>query len=223
MEASLAEFRPWWLTSCHRFMETMFMFSKIAIFVCLAGSALPALSQAVPTASKTYDIQVGGAFVLEDSDFSSKTLTDAGLYGSPNFGSQTFKGAGAYSTIDFRRHIGIELDYRQAGGIEKTYERNYEGGLRYVWHRNRLAPYVKGMYGRGVFNFPPYPGDPSGLAAANLAYNFYAFGGGTDYALKSYLNLRADFEYQKWGSDPYLFTNGISPLVFSVGAAWHFR
>lgn len=184
------------------------MLSKIVIFACLAGSALPFLhGQAVYTAGKRFDIQAGGTFVLTRSDY----------------GTQDFKGAGVYSTIDFRRHLGIELDFRQAGGPLNTYERNYEAGLRYVLHYNRVAPYAKLMIGRGVFNFPPYPNDPSGLASANLAYNMYAFGGGADYSLKPYLNLRADFEYQDWGSDPYLLTTGISPMVFSVGAAWHFR
>ena len=202
------------------------MLKKFVLFAGLAGIALPALhGQATATAGKRFDIQVGGTFVVMDSDLNSKTLNDASIYLLPSasFNSLTFKGAGAYATIDFRRHLGIELDFRQAGGPLNTYERNYEAGLRYVLHYNRVAPYAKLMIGRGVFNFPPYPNDPSGLASANLAYNMYAFGGGADYSLKPYLNLRADFEYQDWGSDPYLLTTGISPMVFSVGAAWHFR
>ncbi len=76
------------------------------------------------------------------------------------------------------------------------------------------------MYGRGVFNFPPYfPGGPS---AANLAYNMAVIGGGTDYKLKPYLNLRADFEYQKWFSSLNL-PNGLTPYLGSIGVAYHFR
>ena len=69
------------------------------------------------------------------------------------------------------------------------------------------------MIGRGVFNYPAY-------YHANLAYNMYAPGAGVDVRIKSYLNVRGDFEYQQWPSFP---PNGLSPAVLSIGAAYHFR
>jgi opacity protein-like surface antigen len=188
----------------------MFMLKKYALLLCLAASTVPALhGQASATASKILDIQVGGSVVGALSDYNS----------------YKFLGYGIYSTIDFLPHIGLMLNFNQADARSpKTeYERTYEVGGRYFVHYGRFKPYIKGMYGRGVFNFPPYPNDPTGPASANLAYNLFALGGGTDFRLKSYLNLRADYEWQKWAGDQYLLPNGITPQLFSIGAAYHFR
>ena len=57
----------------------------------------------------------------------------------------------------------------------------------------RFVPYAKVLYGRGVFNFPV---NPDGFRA-NLAYNLIAAGVGTDYKVKPYLYVRADWEYQQ--------------------------
>ena len=59
-------------------------------------------------------------------------------------------------------HIGLMLDFHQvnAPSPKIEYERTYEIGGRYVLHYGRLQPYAKLMYGRGVFNFPPYPEQP---------------------------------------------------------------
>jgi hypothetical protein len=67
------------------------------------------------------------------------------------------------------------------------------------------------MYGRGVFNFPNN--------VANLAYNMFAIGGGTDFSVLPYLNVRADYEYQFWHSFP---PQGLNPQVITIGVAYHF-
>ena len=76
------------------------------------------------------------------------------------------------------------------------------------------------MAGRGVFNFPPSPSDLSAGPAANLAYNIWAVGIGSDYSLRPSLNVRIDYEYQRWNGFP---PNGLSPEVFSFGVAYHFH
>ena len=192
------------------------MLKKYALLLCLAASAVPALhGQASATASKVLDIQVGASVVGAFSDYKS----------SFDSNSLKFLGYGVYSTIDFLPHIGLMLNFNQADARSPRteYERTYEVGGRYFVHYGRLKPYIKGMYGRGVFNFPPYPNDPTGPASANLAYNLFALGGGADFRLKSYLNLRADYEWQKWSSDQFLLPNGITPQFLSIGAAYHFR
>ena len=187
------------------------MLRKYVLLVFLAAATVSALhGQATPTASKVFDIQAGGSFVVAKSDYLP----------------QKYKGFGFYSTIDFRRHLGIELDFHQVNAPSPAidYERTYEVGGRYVLHYGRLHPYAKAMYGRGVYNFSsPTPPNRS-VQQANLAYNLYALGGGVDVSLKRYLNVRADYEYQSWGSDNIGFIpNGISPQLFSIGAAYHFR
>jgi hypothetical protein len=72
------------------------------------------------------------------------------------------------------------------------------------------------MYGRGVFNFPPFA---DGFRP-NLAYNLAAGGIGVDYKVKPYLYVRADWEYQKW----FGFQNSsLSPSILTIGAAYHFK
>ncbi len=182
--------------------------ATVATFTLPAFHA-PLFAQASATATKKLDLQAGGEFVLT----------------KPDYGPQYFKGYGAYATLDFYKrfggYFGAELDFRQANGFSSTYERTYEVGGRYVRQYGRFHPYVKGLVGRGVWNAPPFPG--SNQSEGNLAYNMFALGGGLDYNFNRFLNLRGDFEFQKWGSDPILLPNGLTPYVYSFGAAYHFH
>jgi hypothetical protein len=76
------------------------------------------------------------------------------------------------------------------------------------------------MYGRGVFNYPPVFGDPKLGPAANLAYNIGAIGAGLDYRVIPGMNARVDFEHQQWFGFPL---HGLTPWIFSVGAAYRFH
>jgi hypothetical protein len=51
-------------------------------------------------------------------------------------------------------------------------------------------------------------------------YKIYSLGGGVDYRATPHINIRAvDFEYQGW---PGFRENGLSPYVFTFGAAYSF-
>ncbi len=155
--------------------------------------------QATPTASKTFDLQAGGSFVLDHSDY----------------GTREYRGGGVYATLDFTPHFGAEIDYRQANAPSSAqYERTYEIGGRYHRTYGPFSPYAKAMYGRGVFNYVY-----NGSVVANLAYNEFAFGGGVDYSVLRWLNVRADYEYQDWFSFP---PSGLTPQVVTLGVAYHF-
>ena len=183
------------------------MLKQVALFACLAAGFVPGMhAQAIPTASKAADLQVGGS----------------GVFVQPDYGTTWFKGLGAYATLDLRSHWGLMLDLHQAYGPGFLRERTYEVGGRYVRHYGRLHPYAKVMIGRGVFNFAAYPNDPT-ISSGSLAYNMFAVGGGADYTLRRSINLRADAEYQQWASGTGTFPNGLSPLVLSLGAAYHFH
>jgi opacity protein-like surface antigen len=167
-----------------------------AILLCFAGVAW---GQAVPTATRGVDLQVGGGFVLDHSDFETKM----------------FRGGAFYASADFQHHLGVELDFHQANSPTDTvYERTYEGGVRYHREYGRFVPYGKVMYGRGVFNFPTF-----GTIQANLAFNEFSFGSGADFHLLSRVNLRADYEYQDWHR---FQPNGLTPQVLTIGVAYHF-
>jgi hypothetical protein len=185
------------------------VFGLLLLF-CFSGSLR---GQATPTASKTFDLQVGGGYVLDKGDY----------------GTKDYRGGGVYATLDFTPHFGAEIDFHQANyPTNAMYERTYEVGGRYHRTYGRLAPYVKGMYGRGVFNFV-YGGpdivfngtvvEHSGAVVANLAFNEFVFGGGADFAVLPWLNVRGDYEYQSWHSFP---PDGLTPQLITIGVAYHF-
>jgi len=128
------------------------------------------------------------------------------------------QGISVYGDYNFSRHLGIEGDVHLATiftprdiGLQ-----SYLVGPRYVFHIKRFQPYGKFLGGIGRFK-TDYDIAPN----STFNYGIYAFGGGVDVPLTPHLNIRAvDFEYQKWpGFEP----NGLSPLVWTFGAAYRFR
>jgi hypothetical protein len=171
---------------------------RLVLVSCLVGLAAPAsFGQARSTATRAADLQVGVGFVYDSSDYNTTSL----------------KGFAAYTTLDLSSHLGGEFVIHQANSStgDSLYQRSYEIGPRYFRHYGIFAPYVKAMYGRGVFNFPNN--------VANLAYNMFAFGAGVDVRVLPYLNVRADYEYQDWLSFP---PTGLKPQVYTIGVAYHF-
>jgi len=158
-------------------------------------------AQASPTAVRSSALQAGVGYSNADTDYVPRRAN----------------GFTAYFDYDFYRHIGVEGEFRYVkDGQSNIYEKTYEVGPRYSrTYHGRFSPYAKGLYGRGVFNFA-YRGETT----ANLAYNMLGFGGGLDYKVLPYLNLRGDYEFQRWFGFP---PNGLTPSVFTVGAAYRFR
>ena len=153
--------------------------------------------QAGPTASRRADLQVGIGFTDGKSDY------------SPDH----YKGGAVYATLDLTSHLGGEFVIHQVYSPDhnSAYERTYELGGRYFRTYGRFVPYVKAMYGRGVFNFPQN--------VANLAYNIFTGGVGTDIKILPYLNARVDYEYQTWLSFP---PHGLTPQIVTIGVAYHY-
>ncbi len=170
---------------------------RIAVALCLLSAAGSLAGQATTTANRRFDLQVGVGVVGASSDYRP----------------EKFKGGALYATLDVTNHWGAEFVIHQVytPGNDNVGERTYELGGRYHRTYGRFAPYAKAMYGRGVFNYP--------FNVANLAYNLFAVGGGTDFALFSHVNLRADYEYQHWLSFP---PNGLTPQLVTIGVAYHF-
>ena len=180
---------------CVRLGLALGLASLLAGPVSCAGRA-----QAVPTASRAGDLQIGMGYTTADADYT--------------YVVDRIRGFDFYTDFDLRYHVGIELNFHQLDDPETAvYERTYEIGGRYVRHYGRFAPYVKALYGRGVLNFPKND--------ANLAYNLLAAGVGVDIAVHPRVNVRADFEYQNWFSAPGGGFN-LNPSLFTVGVAYHF-
>lgn len=177
----------------------------MAAIVWCVGAAGAAGAQALPTAARLADVQVGGSFSTVSSDYGVR-----------------WKAFGFYADVDGDfHHLGLELNFHEAKAPTPVlYERTYEVGPRYVRHIGRFAPYVRAMYGRGVFNFAG-PKNGQTVEIANLAYNIYTLGGGMDVKVLPGLHVRAfDYEYQEWPSFP---PHGLTPSLITFGVAYHFH
>ena len=174
----------------------------LLLFAGLAAGRLHAQAHA-PTANRAADLQLGGGFSYGKHDYE---------FTPPGDGTR-ISGLSLYGTLDFKTHYGVEIAFHQLGTHkdDHEYERSYEIGPRYVLHFNRVNPYARVMYGRGVFNFP---GD-----VANIAYNMGVLGGGVDFNAQKHVNVRVDYEYQKWFGFPL---HDLQPQMVTLGAAYHF-
>lgn len=174
---------------------------SLALALSLFGAISFAGAQAAPTASRVGDLQVGAGFSHAQTDYLPYTVN----------------GFTTYFTFDTKyHHLGVEGAFRYINDSSSNiYEKTYEIGPRYSRTYGKFQPYAKFLYGRGVFNFAD-----QGVTVANLAYNMFAIGGGVDYHLIPSINIRGDYEYQRWLSFP---PHGLTPSVFTIGAAYHFH
>jgi hypothetical protein len=177
-------------------MERPLLIGRLVVSF-LIGGASALYGQALPTASRAGDAQVGIAYS------SAK----------PDYVRQTFPGIAAYADFDFTLHLGVEAEFHQVDSTngDLSYERTYEIGARYFRTYGPLVPYVKAMIGRGDFKYP------EGLT--DLGYNMFAGGVGADIKLGSYLRVRGEYEFQRWASFP---NGGLAPRIVTVGVAYHF-
>ena len=185
-------------------MKRLLHFASIALLLWTGTQFSHA--QAIPTATR------GGGGIQLGAGYS---------FSNPDYGGHNTQGYSIYGDWDFTRHWGIEGDIHRVDVISPAdiSEDSYLLGPRYVFHFRRLRPYAKGMLGFGRFKTDYDPG--SNRANAAFTYKIYALGGGLDVPINRHLNIRAvDFEYQGW---PGFNPNGLSPYVFTFGAAYRFR
>jgi len=174
--------------------------------------------QAVSTASRVADLQVGVSASTANPDYSESVYNLT----QPTSSSSRWHGYGVYADLDLRLHLGIEFEFHQLSGPDPVlYERTFEVGGRYLFPIRRFVPYGKAMVGRGIFNFAAINASGQSEQIANLGYNSQSFGGGLDLTLLPGLNMRVfDYEYQQWDNFPPYKLN---PQVFSFGVAYHFH
>jgi opacity protein-like surface antigen len=166
-------------------------------FAFLLGGATLLHAQAIATASRVGDLQIGIGYTAAKPDYSQ----------------QTFQGVAAYADFDFRPNLGLEAEFHQVNSPngDQSYQRTYAIGGRYHRNYGPIAPYAKAMIGRGDFNYP------QGLT--NLGYNLFAGGLGADYAIGLHLRLRGEYEYQRWsGFSP----SALTPQLITLGIAYRF-
>lgn len=195
----------------HVSMTKSYFWTVWRLMIALIGVSVAASTllraQAKPAAIRSLNTQFGGTIDFESPDYHSAKLFGFGLY----------------STIDWRPHFGVEVSLHQlmdSNSTRKLRVQTFEAGPRYVLRLGPWNPYVKLLVGRGSFRFPPDPRYPANGSVATLGYTFWSGGAGTDYRLNRSINLRVDYEWQRWVSFP---PYGRSPQVFSLGAAYHFH
>ena len=174
----------------------------IGYFACVLGLASLSHAQAVPTASRAGLAQIGVGVTMASPDYAQKNIKGITIYGS----------------FDFTRHWGIEGDIHKVSILTPTDigEDSYLLGPRYVFRHNRFSPYAKGLLGFGRFQY-----QPDNAPYATYTYKIYSLGGGLDIQATQHINIRAiDLEYQKWPGFP---TNGLTPIVGTIGVAYAFR
>lgn len=180
---------------------------KPFIAVCVFSLGLfftgHARAQAVPTASAIGSFQAGAGYTIV----------------SPDYGQKRVVGFTGFADYDFGR-LGIEFDAHIGNLITPLdiAENSYLVGPRYVFRLGRIHPYAKGLLGVGMFRVLETE-DNQGIYTGN--YLAYAMGGGVDIRASDHITIRPiDFEYQKW---PAFGQNGLTPLVYTFGAAYHFH
>ena len=191
----------------------------LLLAMALAVSPSSHAQGAPATASRLADLQLGGGYTLGHTDYVPNNISGYAFYGD----------------YDLLGHYGLEGGFHYVRDpnpdpiVPSNHfsEHTYEVGGRYLRHydHGRLAPYGKGLYGRGVVNFPAHQiVVPGGIETYidNIAYNLIALGGGVDYRFNKRVNLRADFEYQHWFAHDRELPNGLSPYFLTFGAAYHF-
>lgn len=196
---------------------------NVLILALLAACSSFAFGQASPDATRAGDLQVGGTFT----------------FGYPDYSPQKSFGGGAYAAFDFKPTWGAEFAFHEIGISQHSgaRETSYEIGPRYHRTYGRYNPYLKGLGGRGSFNFPADFQESGGTGKA-LSEGFWMItgGAGLDYQLSYRFNLRAEMEYQHWFSgsnsgpqtiggtvvnETYL-PHGLTPIIYQVGFAYHF-
>lgn len=178
--------------------------SLFSIVFLLGTTARISHAQAVPTATRSGSLQLGAGY----------------SFAGPDYGQKKIQGYTIYGTYNFTRHWGIEGDIHRVSVFTPLDigEDSYLLGPRYSFHFGRFSPYAKGLLGLGVFKTDYDKG--SMKPNYSYSYKMYAFGGGVDMRASRHWNVRlVDYEYQKW---PGFAQNGLSPYVFTFGAAYTF-
>jgi opacity protein-like surface antigen len=175
---------------------------KIGSLAGILSIGSMAHAQAMPTAEAKGLFQVGGGYTLVE----------------PDYGQKNIEGFTGFADFDFRPHFGVEAVYHYISVITPNDlgENSVYVGPRFIYPRGRLSIYGKAMVGIGTIVIQEVQDNPEG-GAGN--YFSYAIGGGLDIRVTKHIMVRAiDLEYQHWN-----YGNGLTPIAFTVGAAYRFR
>ena len=183
----------------------MMKYCVTALVVALvAGVAAPRLSAQATAAATGRSLSVGLAYQNAD----------------PDYGPTRSSGGGIFANYDFGRYLGAtaEFNFQTAFSNVVFLEHSYLFGVRGEYHKGRYMPYGKALIGDSTSSIN---GHNPGLINAPGSYPTFALGGGLEIRLEHHINIRAiDYEQQRWLQ---YHPNGLTPSVFSFGAAYRFQ
>jgi hypothetical protein len=168
----------------------------------LLSLASTAKAQALPTALAKGELQVGGGYSI----------------GSSDYGQAKIQGFSGFADYDILVHWGVEGDIHSLTiwTPDDIAENSYLAGPRFIYRKRDLKLYAKGLVGAGSLIIQNPQRHPLEVGGTNFAY---ALGGGVDVMVKPYFVVRAvDVEYQH-----YDYLTGLTPFVFTFGAAYRFH
>lgn len=138
----------------------------------------------------------------------------------PDYGPSRASGLGIFADYDFSRYVGAtaEFNFQTAFSNVVFLEHTYMVGARGIYRYGRYTPYAKLLIGGGSSS---NNANVPGLLNAPGTYPVFAIGGGLDIRLEHHITVRAiDYEQQQWLQ---YHPNGLTPHVFSFGAAYRFE
>jgi hypothetical protein len=176
---------------------------KIGSLGCVLAFTSIGRTQALPTATARGRLQIGAGYT----------------YANPDYGQKNIAGASGFADFDFSQYVGVEATVHYVAFVTPLdlAENTYLIGPRFTLPYHRFTLYTKLLAGYGdlvVQEIQDNVGHPSGF------YFAYAGGGGLDIQATNRITIRAiDVEAQKWPN----YGNGLSPIVYTVGAAYRFH
>lgn len=180
-------------------------FASLGLLAFALSFTAQATAQAIPTATATGSFQAGLGYSIAH----------------PDYGPDNIQGVTLFADYDFGLHFGVEADAHVIELETPTdfAENTYLAGPRFILPYRRIKVYAKGLAGAGNFRVLETQDNQGRF---NGTYLTYAFGGGVDIDVTRRIVIRAiDMEYQRWPT--YDNSGGLTPIVFTFGAAYHFH
>jgi hypothetical protein len=186
-----------------------------SVFFCVPGllagaasfcGALPLHAQAIYTAGKLSDIEVGGGFLDENSDY----------------GKQPVSGIAVWGIYNINRTIGLQAEgnfgtIRTPADIQES---NFGIGPRVSAHWHHTSLYGLFVVGLGMVTNNPQDVPSFRPESARNPYGIFGFGAGVEYRVSRKIVVRPiQIEVQKWTAftphtlSPMLYTFGVSYVV----------
>ena len=180
-------------------LKNLMIVGSLASLLSLASTGN---TQALPTALAKGEFQVGGGYSIASADY----------------GQAKIQGVSGFADYDILVHWGIEGDIHSLTlrTPDDIAENSYLAGPRFIYRKRNFKIYAKGLVGAGTLTVRNPQRHPSEVSGTNFAYSL---GGGVDIVVKPYLIVRViDGEYQHFN-----YLTGLTPIVFTVGAAYRFH